>query len=157
MPRMDFKQLERSMGIKPSWDEFFFKVLDEVSFRSISKTGRRQGAILVKNNCIISIGFFDAYLSMEEDKKKKTADSQEKIIERGSGAIENAIANCARLGISSKDSILYVYGFPNDSICKVVAQAGISEIRYIKENTESFLGRRLCEELNIKMTLLKKI
>ena len=144
MPKLNVDRLKRDLGLV-TWDEFYFNILSQVSSRSNSEE-RRQGAILVKNNTIIAIGCFDAYEKKSQEQKDK---EKERVI--GSGAIENALAMCANNGTSTNGSILFVYAFPNDIVCKLLVKAGISEIKYIKPNDSAILGKSLCEKQNIKL------
>lgn len=131
--------------MRVSFDEWCFDQLRNVSFLSNSDT-KKQGAMLVKDNTIISTGSFDAY----ETKDK------ERIV--GSGAIENVIARCAKNGISTNGAVLYCYAFPNDIACKLIAKAGISEVKYLKdaEAERNSLGKEECMRQNVKMTLFIK-
>ena len=141
--RLDIEKLKRDMKLIP-WDEFYFTILSQVAQRSTSDD-RRQGAILVKNNSVIVMGYFDSY-----DKKGE----QDKTI--GSGAIENALASCGSEGISTKGATLYAYTFPNDIVCKLLVKAHIAEIIYVKPN-DSVLGYELCKKEGLKLTPFKKI
>ena len=143
MQRFEAERLRRELKLV-SWDEFYFNILSQISSRSNSEE-RRQGAILVKNNCIIATGCFDAYETKEEGK--------DKVI--GSGAIENAIAYCAGNGTSTSEATLYTYTFPNDIVCKLLMKAGIKEIKCAKPNN-SVLGKDLCEKIGIKITIFKR-
>ncbi len=120
-----------------AWDEFYFNVLSQLAYQSNSGD-RRQGALLVKNNSVISGACYDAYEVKEE----------EKIV--GSGAIESAICYCAKNGCSTNGATLYTYSFPNNIVCKLLIKAGINEIKFVKPN-DSNLGRELCEKAGIKI------
>ena len=143
MPRLNVDRLRRELKLV-SQDEFYFNLLSQISSRSNSEE-RRQGAILVKNNCIIATGCFDAYETKEEEKDKVV----------GSGAIENAIAYCAGNGTSTNEATLYTYTFPNDIVCKLLIKAGIKEIKCVKFGN-SILGKDLCEKMGIKITIFKR-
>jgi deoxycytidylate deaminase len=147
MPKLDVKRIQKSLKIPSSTDELFLNILFEISSMSTGRT-RRQGAILVKNEGIIGTGCFEAYLG----EVRPTGE-----IEIGSGAIENAIATCAKNGVSTNGSILYTYTFPNAITCRLIAKAGISEIRYVKMVENASLGINLCKEKNIKVILTNKM
>ena len=150
MPTIDIARLKRDMRIVPD-DDIFLEMLFQESNRSVSKT-RKQSALLVKDGVVISTGHFDGYLSKDTSQVKE---SEEKNIETGSGAVENVIASCARLGISSSGATLYTWTFPNAIACKLVVKAGISEIRYVK-SSDNPLGMNLCKESNMKLTQIKR-
>lgn len=144
MKGLDVRKLEKELNIKPRKEDVFLNMVSQIS--RLSTGFRRQGAMLVKDDTVISSASFDAYLTppttiKDEDKERK---------EKGSGAIENCIANCARRGISTEGATLYVYAFPNDIQCKLLARAGIKEIRFLKDIDNSD-GKKLCIEKGIKV------
>ena len=143
---MNVDRLRRDI-VKQTEEEYFFELLGKVSYNSNSQN-RKQGAILVKEGSIISTGSFDAY--------PLTVKVQEDVRESGSGAIENAIANCAKLGISTRDATLYTFLFPNDMTCKLIVRAGISEIRVAKPFLTDSLGANLCKEKHVKVFFFEK-
>ena len=149
MPRIDIERLKRDMKIT-SDDSFLLEILFQESSRSVSNT-RKQGALLVKDGAIIATGHFEAYKNIGQGKDKEKSSE----VEIGSGAVENAIASCAKYGISVKGSILYTYFFPNAIVCKLIVKAGISEIKYVKQS-DNPLGLTLCKESNVQVTQIKK-
>ena len=148
MPRVDVERLKRPI---PD-DNFLLEILFQESSRSVS-SGRKQGALLVKGGVIIATGHFESYgeIIQRKDKDRKASE-----VEVGSGAIENAIASCAKHGISIPGATLYTYTFPNAIVCKLIVKAGISEVKFVKQS-DNPLGLALCKEYNILITQIKKI
>jgi len=139
--KLDIDRLKRELHLVTD-DEFFLQVAGQVSSRS-SSDERRQGALLVKNGSIIGMGCFNGY----EGEAKNM----------GVGAIELAIAGCARTGVSIENSILYTYSFPNDVVCRMLWWADIGEIVYVKPRADdNKLGRQLCEKAGIKLTQITR-
>lgn len=66
-------------------------------------------------------------------------------------AEQNLIAFCAKQGIKTMDTILYITMSPCYSCSKVLVQAGIKEVVYLKEFREN-LGLTLLEKHGIKLT-----
>ena len=147
MPRVDVERLKRPI---PD-DNFLLEILFQESSRSVS-SGRKQGALLVKDGVIIATGHFESYgeIGQRKDKDKKASE-----VEIGSGAIENTLASCAKYGVAVCGVTLYTYTFPNAIVCKLIVKAGISEIKYVKQS-DNPLGLKLCKESNIKITQIKK-
>ena len=141
MTKLDLSKVRRELGLVPP-EETYFNLLGQVSSRSNSSE-RKQGAVIVKCDSVIATACFDAY-------EKKIDD---RIV--GAGAIENAISSCAKNGISTDKATLFVYSFPNDIVCKLLAKAGISEIWYIKDTGDS-LGKEFCQKAGIKLNQFKR-
>jgi deoxycytidylate deaminase len=147
MPKLDIERIKRDLRVPAPEDNGYLNILFEVSAKSTGKT-RRQGALLVKDGSIIATGCFEAYPAASPDK----AD-----VEIGSGAIENAIATCAKLGISTNGAVLYTFTFPNAITCRLIVKAGISDIRFVKTTEGPSLGMNLCREKNIKINQIQKM
>ena len=144
MPRIDVEKVK----IDPD-DNYLLEILFQESSRSISNNSRKQGALIVKGGSIISSGHFEAY-------KNKSSAKEKEEVEVGSGAIENAIATCAKFGISVNGATLYTYVFPNAIACKLLVKAGISEIRFVRMS-DNPLGLALCKESKIQLTQIRKV
>jgi dCMP deaminase len=126
-----------------SWDEYFMKIAEITALRS-SCDRAHVGAVLVSSDLrIISIGYNgsisgcahcdDVGHLMQDGKCVRTIHAE-----------QNAIASAARLGTSTKDSILYVTHHPCWICMKFIAAAGVSEViykePYKKEKTETLLS-----------------
>jgi len=86
----------------------------------------KVGAILVKENSILSYGFNGTphgFNNICEDENNIT---KNEVIH----AELNCIIKCAKLGISINDSILYVTLSPCIECAKLIAQSGISTVIY---------------------------
>ena len=150
MPRLDVERIKRDLRIPAPEDDGYLNILFEVSAKSTGKT-RRQGAVLVKDGSIIATGCFEAYVSYTPVKES------DKEVEIGSGAIENAIASCAKFGISTSGATLYTFTFPNAITCRLIVKAGITDIRFVKASDGPSLGMTLCREKNISINQIRKM
>jgi len=139
---LNIQKLEKDLNIKPRKEDVFLSLLSQIS--RLSTGFRRQAAILVKDNCIISSGYFDAYVAVGNPEKEEKK-------EKGSGAIENCLIDCAREGRSTAGASIYVFSFPNDIQCKLLARAGIKEIIFLKDIDNETDGKKLCAEKGIKL------
>jgi len=132
-----------------NWDEYFLRIAKEVAGRSHCLS-RQIGAILVKNRSIISTGYngpprgfphcdeksvFDR-LNLHTD-DLGTCPRQVMDFTSGGGlqycpavhAEVNAIANAARLGVSTKNTTMYLTcNVPCKDCLAVIINAGITEV-----------------------------
>ncbi len=116
--------------IRPTVDEYFTAMAELVSTRSTCL--RRQfGAVIVQNNHVISTGYNGAPKDMphcieigclRDDLGIPSGTKHE--ICRGVHSEQNAIIQCAIHGESTKDSSIYVTGFP----CKICAKMIINSM-----------------------------
>ena len=119
------------------WDEYFFRHVYLAA--SKSKDPRTQiGAALVKNGVIISEGY-NGFPRGVNDNPLDYEDRNIKLSKVCHGE-HNSILNCARMGVSSLDSILYTNGTPCEKCSIAVIQAGIKEIVVHKEWEYLFLN-----------------
>jgi dCMP deaminase len=133
---------------KPSWDEYFIKITDTISKRE-SCLCVNFGAIIVKNNVILSTGYVGAPRGTKDCFEKGYCLRRKLEIPSGHRfelctsvhAEQNAIINAARDGVSIVGGTLYIVGkrtyqgivTPTNSlpcfICKkMIINAGISRV-----------------------------
>jgi len=141
---------------RPTWNELFMNIADSISCRSTCAK-IHVGAVLVKENRIISIGYngvpsgrehcidyFRKYFN-EHYKEKFESFSDYLLSEafleehkKWSGENElhaeaNAIAFASKNGISTYNSILYITHSPCFNCSKLIIQAGIDAVYYVEE------------------------
>ena len=108
-----------------SWDELFMRHVYLIAQKSKDKY-TKVGAVLVKNNSIISEGYNGI--------PRKVSDSFEDRQERPEKyfwfehAERNAIYNCARIGVSTEGATLYTQGSPCADCARGIINSGIVEI-----------------------------
>jgi len=117
-----------------NWDEYFLRIAKEVAGRSHCLS-RQIGAILVKNRSIISTGYNGpprGFPHCEGECPRQAAG-----FKSGGGlhmcpavhAEVNAIANAARLGVSTKNTTMYLTcNVPCKDCLAVIINAGITEV-----------------------------
>lgn len=118
-------------------DHYFMKIAEIVKERSTC-VKQKVGAVLVKDKHIISTGYNGAPRNVthctEETCSRLDLDSLEKShLCRGAHAEENAIAQAAYHGVSTKDSVIYSTHFPCMSCSKLLINAGVTKLYYARE------------------------
>jgi dCMP deaminase len=113
----------------PTWEETYMKLANYISERS--KSRRLQvGAVLIKNNRIISTGYNGLVSGVEPDiLEDKDGNTKPDVIH----AELNCILSCAREGISVEGSTLYITHSPCLACAALIAQSGISKVIYQTE------------------------
>lgn len=114
---------------RPTWDEYYIEMLYQVRKRGTCNRGQ-TACIITKNNYILATGYVGSISGMPH------CDDAGHLMENGScirtlHAESNAIAQCAKLGISIQGATLYSFLFPCLSCTKLIIQSGI--IRVIAE------------------------
>jgi len=129
---------------RPSWDDFFMRIAEEVSTRSTC-VRRRIGAVLVKNNLIISTGYNGpprGVLHRTEEtciRNVENIPSGEKTERECCAHAEaNAVAFAAYNGHSTSDSTLYTMLFPCSYCARFIVNAGIIRIVYKERYPNTF-------------------
>ena len=121
---------------RPKWDEYFFKFADLASERSTCLR-RKVGAVIVKNNMVISTGYNGAPKDVPhcEDtgcirEKLKTPSGEKHELCRGVHAEQNAITQAACNGINISGADLYCNTKPCVICTKMIINAGIKRVFY---------------------------
>ncbi|MHA1506997.1 MAG: deoxycytidylate deaminase [Candidatus Asgardarchaeia archaeon] len=148
---------------RPSKDEYYLNIAKAVSMRSTCLR-RRFGAIIVKNDTIVSTGYNGPARGVVNCTEVGCLKDELNAPEYGAydlcpgvHAEENAIINAARSGTSVKDGKLYIYGYyaktgkpsasiPCDRCKRAIINAGIVEVitmddkgRIIKYNVQDWV------------------
>ena len=132
-----------------SWDEYFFGVTRLIAKRSnCIKPGRQIGAIIVKDNQILSTGYSGAAMGIPHCKvcprlEAKTSKRRDEC--RAVHAEINAIALAARKGISIDGASIYCTLFPCHECLSALINAGIVSIIY-DQDTEDKLNKEILRQ-----------
>lgn len=110
------------------WEQYFMLNAHLISMRSTCNR-LKVGAVLVKNNRIISTGY-NGGISGDEHCIDVGCYVENNHCLRCLHAEENAIIQCALEGVSTKGSEIYVTHFPCIHCMKKILQAGITKIYY---------------------------
>jgi dCMP deaminase len=116
------------------WDEYFMCICDAVSAKS-SCHSRQVGAIIARDKSVVSTGYNgppSGYKHCETCARRKKDDyshGKNLSICPAAHAETNAIANAAKLGVSTLDTTLYLNtDYPCRECMKYIVTAGISEV-----------------------------
>jgi dCMP deaminase len=142
---------------RPSWDDYFMKIAQEVSTRSTCLR-RRVGAVVVKDKRILATGYNGAPAGLKHClevgclREKLGVPSGEKHeLCRGLHAEQNAVIQAALHGVPISGSSLYSTHKPCSLCAKILINAGVKEIRYIEGYTDE-LADEMLNEAGIKVS-----
>lgn len=113
--------------LRISRSDYFTQVAVVTSKRS-SCPKKSVGAVLVKENRIIATGY-NGVLSKESHAKGMTPDGKTHTVH----AEANIIAFCAKNGIATDNTTMYVTLSPCEKCAELIIQAGIREVVYLEE------------------------
>ncbi|MDG3141841.1 deaminase [Streptococcus suis] len=111
-----------------SWQDYFMANAELISKRSTCDRAF-VGAVLVKNNRIIATGY-NGGVSETDNCDDVGHYMEDGHCIRTVHAEMNALIQCAKEGISTDDTELYVTHFPCLNCTKALLQAGITKITY---------------------------
>ena len=113
---------------RPSWDDYFMATALLLSSRS-SCERLHVGCLMVSSgphpNRIIAAGYNGFLPGAPHDSKVRDGHEQATV-----HAEQNAVADAAKRGITLQGAVCYVTHFPCVNCAKILASAGIGEIRY---------------------------
>ena len=143
---------------RPSWDEYFMTLADEVATRTTCLR-RAVGAIIVKEKRILATGYNGVATGLRHcsvtgclREKLGVPSGQRHEICRGLHAEQNALLQAARYGIDIEGSSIYITTQPCVVCAKMLINAGISEIIYRNPYPDE-LAMELLNESNIKIRI----
>ena len=141
---------------RPSWDEYFMKLAEEVQTRTTCLR-RAVGAIIVKDRRILATGYNGVPTGLPHPsvvgclrEQLGVPSGQRHEICRGLHAEQNALIQAARYGISIDGASMYVTVQPCSVCAKMIINAGIKEIIY-KEPYPDELAMDLLSQTDIKL------
>lgn len=121
---------------RPSWDEYFMAITDQVAERATCKR-RHIGAILVKDKRILATGYngtpaglahCDEVGCLREQRGIPSGTQHE--LCRGIHAEQNAVIQAARHGIAIDGATVYCTHQPCVLCAKILINAGVKDIVY---------------------------
>lgn len=116
------------MADRLSWQDYFMANAELISKRSTCERAF-VGAVLVKNNRIIATGY-NGGVSDTDNCNDVGHYIEEGHCIRTVHAEMNTLIQCAKEGISTDDTEIYVTHFPCINCTKALLQAGITKITY---------------------------
>lgn len=148
---------------RPSWDEYFLKIMKMVGTRATCDRGR-SGCVAVKNKRILATGYVGAPAGVKDcddlghemhtiihaDGKK----TQHCI--RGTHAEQNVIAQAARMGVSLDGATLYVSMSPCYACAKMIINSGITRVIAPKDYHGATRTKEVFREAGVAFELLSE-
>ncbi|HUX01006.1 MAG: cytidine/deoxycytidylate deaminase family protein [Phycisphaerae bacterium] len=145
---------------RPSWDEYFMAIAEEVSRRSTCLR-RQVGAILVVDRRILASGYNGAPSNvphcedvgcLREEMKVPSGERHE--LCRGLHAEQNAMIQAAKHGVRIGGATLYTTHHPCSMCAKMAINAGIGRI-VCHEDYPDDLGKRLVAESGVQLEVFR--
>ena len=141
---------------RPDWDEYWMQIANYAKTRSTC-IRRNVGAVIVKNNQILSMGYNGAPTKLKHCEETGCLRQQMNVpsgeraeICRAIHAEQNAIIHAAKHGVSIEGATIYVTSSPCNICAKMLINSGISEIVYEEEYPDK-IANDLLKSTNIKL------
>jgi dCMP deaminase len=142
----------KSFGRRPTWDEYFMATAVLIATRSNCER-LHVGCVIVaggeRRNRIVAAGY-NGFLPGTPHVSRVRAGHEQATVH----AEQNAVADAARRGSPVAGCIAYVTHYPCLSCAKMMAAAGISEIRFRNDYRNDPLVERLMSDAGVKLQRL---
>ena len=131
---------------RPEWNEYFKEIVQVTSKRSACKR-LKVGCLLVKDNRIISQGYNGFLPGCPHNSILRDNHEQATV-----HAEQNAICDCAKRGVSSDGSTVYITHYPCLICTRLLIACGVKEIKYIEDYKNDELVPYFLQQKNIDIT-----
>ena len=147
---------------RPSWDQYFLKLVDQVAERATCDRGR-SGCIIVRDRRILCTGYVGspsgfAHCDEAGHLLKRVIDEDGTIRQhcvRTIHAEQNAICQAARHGISLDNTTLYCTMEPCRVCAMLIISVGIRRVCARKRYHAGAETRELFDQAGVELTLLE--
>ena len=129
---------------RPDWNEYFKEIVQVTSRRSPCKR-LNVGCLFVKDNRIVSQGY-NGFLPSAPHKSIIRNNHEQATLH----AEQNAIADCAKRGVSCYKADAYITHYPCVNCMKILCASGIQNIYYIHDYKNDDLVQYFKEQSNVK-------
>ena len=133
------------MAERPKWDEYFKEIVQVTSKRSACER-LQVGCLLVKDNRIISQGY-NGFLPGCPHKSIVRNNHEQATVH----AEQNALADCAKRGVSCNESTAYITHYPCIICCRLLLASGIKEIKYLEDYKNDELVKVFSDMMNVSL------
>lgn len=139
--------------MRKDWDEYFMDFAILAAARS-GCLSRKVGCVIVKDNRVIATGYNAAPIGIQECVDRGSCLRKDSDSGTNLGycfavhAEQNALAQCAKYGISCDGATLYVTTQPCSRCSKMIINSGIKEIVYL-EPYQDELGIKMAKSSGI--------
>lgn len=144
------------MTTRPSWDEYFIKIAEEVSTRSTC-IRRSVGAVIVKDKRILTTGYNGPPTGVSHCTKDtclraihNVPSGERHELCRGLHAEQNAIIQAASHGVSIIGAVIYVTHQPCSICTKMLINSGIKKFLYRNPYNDP-LASEMLKETDIEL------
>ena len=136
---------EKERKKRPTWDEYFTKIILAAKERSPCKR-LQVGCVLVIDNRIISQGYNGflpkaPHISIMRDKHEQAILHSE----------QNAIIDCAKRGISCKGATAYITHYPCIICARLLFACEIKNIKYLTDYNNDELVSVLAKQVGVNI------
>lgn len=136
------------MTQRPTWDEYFTQLAQVTSTRS-SCERLQVGCVFVRDNRVISQGYNGymagcPHISIVRDNHEQATIHAE----------QNAIADCAKRGVSCEGTTAYITHFPCIICMRLLIASGIKTIKYIEDYKNDELVSRFSQMSGVQLIQL---
>ncbi|WP_404422787.1 deoxycytidylate deaminase [Nibricoccus sp. IMCC34717] len=144
--------LTATLPSRPSWDDYFMATALLIATRSPCER-LHVGCVIVsggsRKNRIVAAGYNGFLPGTAHVSRLRDGHEQGTV-----HAEQNAVADAARRGSSVEGCVAYVSHYPCISCAKILAAAGIAEVRYHRDYNNDPLVRPLLEESGVRIIQL---
>lgn len=133
------------MTARPSWDEYFKEIVQVTATRSPCER-LNVGCLLVYENRIVSQGYNGYLPGCNHTSIVRDGHEQATV-----HAEQNAIADCAKRGVSCAGCTAYITHYPCVICCRLLLAAGISTIKYINDYKNDELVLYFTKEMGVRL------
>ncbi len=148
---------------RPSWDEYFMKIVEIVGSRGTCERGR-SGCVITRNRRIVSTGYVGSPVGLphcddigHEMHTVTHADgSQTRHCIRTTHAEQNAICQAARVGAVLEGATLYCKMTPCYVCAKMIINSGIKRVVCEKDYHAGNRSKEIFAEAGVQFNLLNK-
>jgi dCMP deaminase len=130
---------------RPSWDMYFKEIVQVTATRSPCDR-LHVGCLLVYDNRIVSQGYNGYLPGCNHTSIVRDGHEQATV-----HAEQNAIADCAKRGVSCAGCTAYITHYPCVICCRILLAAGISRIKYIHDYKNDELVTHFTKEMGISV------
>lgn len=157
MPKVAIKKETHK---RPTWDEYFLKLVEVVGSRGTCDRGY-SGSIIVKDKRILSTGYVGAPVGLpscddighEMHTVTQEDGTSSRHCIRTAHAELNAITNAARIGASINGATIYCQMVPCYTCAKTIINAGIEKVVALKDYHASSLSKNIFKQAKVKLII----
>ncbi len=142
--------------MRPSWDDYFMEIAEVVKSRSTCLR-RKVGAVIIKDNRILSTGYNGAPKGIQHcgaagclRERLNVPSGQRHELCRGLHAEQNAVIQAAVFGVAVEGGTLYTTLSPCILCTKMIINAGIRRI-VLREDYNDALSLEMLAESGIEV------